>query len=115
MDSPKTLFSLANQQPKPPRPGAATLILIDCQNDYLDGPLALVGVDQAVRQAERLLASARRTGGRVIHVAHRGAPGGRFDRSQNGGAIISALAPIAGELVVEKPRPNAFSGTELAG
>jgi len=115
MDHPKTLFALANQQPKPPRPGAATLILIDCQNDYLDGPLALVGVEQAIRQAERLLASTRRAGGRVIHVAHRGSPGGRFDRAQNGGAIISALAPIAGEFVVEKPRPNAFSGTELAG
>lgn len=114
MDRPKTLFSLANQQPKAPRPGAATLILIDCQNDYLDSPLALVGIDEAIRQAERLLAATRTAGGRVIHVAHKGAPGGRFDRGGHGGAIIAALAPLSGEAVVEKPRPNAFSGTELA-
>jgi nicotinamidase-related amidase len=114
MIRPTTLFALAGQEPRPPRLGGATLILIDCQNDYLAGPLALVGIDEAIRQAERLLQATRRAGGRVIHVAHRGAPGGPFDRVAHGGAIVDALAPIAGEAVVEKPRPNAFSGTELA-
>jgi len=114
MNRPTTLFALAGRAPRPPRPGDATLILIDCQNDYLAGPLALVGVDAAIRQAERLLHSARRAGGRVIHVAQQGAAGGLFDRAKVGGAIVDALAPIAGEPVVEKPRPNAFSDTALA-
>ena len=114
MSRPTTLFALAGQQPRPPRPGEATLILIDCQNDYLAGPLALVGIEQAIRQAERLLQATRRAGGRAIHVAHKGAPGGLFDRAAHGGAIVDALAPIAGEAVAEKPRPNAFSGTELS-
>jgi nicotinamidase-related amidase len=114
MSRPTTLFALAGQEPRPPRPGEATLILIDCQNDYLAGPLALIGIDEAIRRAERLLQATRRAGGRVIHVAHKGAAGGPFDRAAHGGAIVGALAPLAGEAVVEKPRPNAFSGTELA-
>ena len=114
MDRPKTLFALANREPRPPRLGDATLILIDYQNEYLDGPLALTGAKQAIEQAERLLRAMRRAGGRVVHVAHKGAPGGLFDRSQARGAIVGVLAPLVGEAVVEKPRPNAFSGTELA-
>jgi nicotinamidase-related amidase len=114
MDHPATLFALANRQPSPPRLGEATLILIDYQNEYLDGPLALTGAKEAIAEAERLLQAMRRVGGRVVHVAHKGAPGGLFDRSQRRGAIVAALAPLAGEAVVEKPRPNAFSGTDLA-
>jgi nicotinamidase-related amidase len=114
MDQPKTLFALANRKLRPPRLGDATLILIDYQNEYLDGPLALVGAREAVAEAERLLQATRRADGRVVHVAHKGAAGGLFDRSQRRGAIVDALAPIAGEAIVEKPRPNAFSGTELA-
>jgi nicotinamidase-related amidase len=114
MDHPKTLFALANHEPRPPRLGEATLILIDYQNEYLDGPLALTGAESAIAEAERLLRAMRRAGGRVIHVAHKGAPGGLFDRAQRRGAIVAALAPAAGEPIVEKPRPNAFSGTNLA-
>ena len=114
MDRPQTLFALANREPRPPRLGEATLILIDYQNEYLEGPLALTGAEEAIAQAERLLRAMRQAGGRIVHVAHKGAPGGMFDRSQARGAIVGALAPIAGEAVVEKPRPNAFSGTDLA-
>jgi nicotinamidase-related amidase len=114
MDNPKTLFALARREPRPPRLADATLILIDYQNEYLSGPLALVGATEAIVQAERLLSAIRRAGGRVIHVAHKGASGGPFDRSQRRGAIVEALAPIAAEPVVEKPRPNAFSDTDLA-
>ncbi len=114
MDRPKTLFAIANRAPRPPRLADATLILVDYQNEYLDGPLALTGARQAIERAERLLATMRQAGGRVVHVAHKGAPGGLFDRSQARGAIVAALAPLAGEAVVEKPRPNALSGTDLA-
>ncbi|MGO4869904.1 MAG: cysteine hydrolase family protein [Roseiarcus sp.] len=114
MDRPKTLFALANREPRPPRLGEATLILIDYQNEYLAGPLALTGAEEAIAQADRLLRAMREAGGRVVHVAHKGAPGGLFDRSQARGAIVEALAPVPGEAIVEKPRPNAFSGTDLA-
>jgi nicotinamidase-related amidase len=114
MDAPKTLFALAGREPQPPRLAEATLILIDYQNEYLSGPLALVGAAEAISQAALLLDAMRQAGGRVVHVAHKGAPGGAFDRSQPRGAIVEALAPRPGEQVVEKPRPNAFSDTNLA-
>lgn len=115
MTAPTTLFALAGYTPAPSPLAQSCLVLIDYQNEYLSGPLALVGAEAAVGRAGELLARARGAGTRIIHVAHKGAPGGLFDRDGERGAIIAALAPGEGEAVVEKPRPNAFSGTDLAG
>ena len=109
-----TLFDLVGRKLAPPPLSDAILILIDYQNTYLSGPLALVGAEEAVIEVASLLNAARAAGSRIIHVAHKGASGGLFDRTRESGAIIAALAPQPGEAVVEKPRPNAFSGTELA-
>ncbi|WEX86367.1 cysteine hydrolase [Sinorhizobium garamanticum] len=111
---PFTLFSLAGREPAPPALGDATLILIDYQNEYLSGPLTLVDAEAAVERAGVLLAAARQAGAKIIHVAHRGAAGGPFDRATERGAFIDALKPLPAEAIVEKPRPNAFSGTGLA-
>ena len=111
--TPATLFALAGRVPTPARLTEATLVLIDYQNEYLSGPLALEGAAAAVERAAELVAAAREAGARIVHVAHRGAPGGLFDRAAERGAFIAALAPQPGEAVVEKPRPNAFSGTNL--
>ncbi len=112
--TPRTLFQLTGHEPHPPRLSDAVLVLIDYQNEYLGGPLRLDGVEEAVARAAELLASARAAGSRVVHVAHRGAPGGLFDRAADRGTIVSALRPLAGEAVVEKTRPNGFSDTDLA-
>ncbi len=40
--------------------------------------------------------------------------GGLFDRDQERGRIIEAVAPVDGEAVIEKPLPNVFAGTNLA-
>jgi nicotinamidase-related amidase len=109
-----TLFALAGRIPSPPDLAGATLVLIDYQNEYLDGPLTLDDAATAVARAAELLGAARAAGARIVHVAHRGAPGGLFDRAARRGAFIDALTPLDGESVVEKPRPNAFSGTDLA-
>lgn len=111
--SPKTLLELAGVKPVKPRLSESTLLLIDCQNEYLQGPLVLAGVEAAVQQAARLLTAARACGGRIVHIVHRGYTGGLFDRAAWGGQIIDALTPRDGETVVEKPRPNSFSGTGL--
>jgi len=109
-----TLFELAGRTLAPPPLAEATLILIDYQNVYLAGPLALTGAEAAVDQALALLKAARAAGSRIIHVAHKGAAGGLFDRARESGAIIPMLTPLSSEALVEKPRPNAFSGTNLA-
>ncbi|MDJ1157354.1 isochorismatase family protein [Chelatococcus sp. SYSU_G07232] len=60
-----------------------------------------------------LLAGARAAGACVIHIVHRGAAGGAFDRVGWRGAIVDALMPRDGEMAIEKPRPSSFSGTDL--
>ncbi|SON53799.1 Streptothricin hydrolase [Hartmannibacter diazotrophicus] len=112
--TPQTLFQLTGRAPEPPRLADATLVLIDYQNEYLEGPLRLHGVEAAVEKAARLLDAARKAGTRIVHVAHRGSPGGLFDRTAGRGAIVDRLAPLATEPVVEKVRPNSFSGTDLS-
>jgi nicotinamidase-related amidase len=114
MSTPKTLLELAGRKPVPPKLGESILVLIDIQNEYLDGPIALPAAKAAVAQAADLLARARKAGAKVIHVAHKGGKGSLFDREAHRGAIVDAVAPVAGEAVVEKPRPNSFSGTNLA-
>jgi nicotinamidase-related amidase len=82
----------------------STLVLIDYQNEYRDGPLKLVDVERAIARATVLLGAARQAGARIVHVAHKGAPGGLFDRAQRRGDFIDELRPAGGEPVVEDVR-----------
>lgn len=113
MTRPATLFELAGRKLAPHRLGEAALVLIDFQNEYLDGPLAVAGAEAAIANAARLLDVARAVGAPVLHIAHKGPAGGLFDRAARRGAIVDALQPRAGEEVIEKPRPNALSGATL--
>lgn len=113
MTTAKTLFQLAGADLTPAKVRDASLVLIDVQNEYLAGPLAVTGAEAAIANAAKLLAQARDSGAPIFHIAHRGKPGSLFDRSAERGAIVSALAPRAGEPVIEKELPNAFAGTDL--
>ena len=113
MTTAKTLLQLAGADLSIPQPDHACLVLIDYQYEYLKGPLALPGADQAIANAAQLLARARNHGVPVLHIAHKGRPGGLFDRAVERGRIVDALAPLADEAVIEKPLPNAFAGTDL--
>lgn len=110
---PTTLLALAGATPPIPTLAEATLILIDLQAEYRVGPLALDGVEPAIGRAATLVAAVRAAGGRVVHVAHAGRPGGAFDRAAPRGAIVAEVAPVAGEAVVEKRRVSAFVETDL--
>ena len=113
MTDAKTLLQLSGADLAPPRLADANLVLIDFQNEYRTGPLALPDVDAAIAAGARLLARARKGGANVFHVAHKGKPSGLFDRGAERGAIVAEVAPQAGEPVIEKPLPNAFAGTDL--
>ena len=113
MSQAKTLLELAGADLTPPRLADSCLVLIDLQNEYLTGPIALPDATKATASAARLLARARQTGAAVFHIAHSGKPGSLFDRTAERGAIIDAVIPLAGEPVVEKQLPNAFAGTDL--
>ena len=113
MTAAKTLLQLAGADLNPPRLADACLVMIDLQNEYVSGPLALPDVKAAAESAAQLLARARKEGAVIFHIAHRGKAGGMFDRDGDRGAIISSVAPQGSEAVIEKALPNAFSGTDL--
>ncbi|MDD1521440.1 MULTISPECIES: cysteine hydrolase family protein [Bradyrhizobium] len=113
MTTAKTLLQLAGADLTPPRLADAALVLIDIQNEYLEGPLALPEARPAIARAAALLARARESGAAIFHIAHRGKAGSLFDRGADRGAIVAELSPRAGELVIEKELPNAFAGTDL--
>lgn len=113
MTTPKTLLEMSGADLTPPPLGESVVIVIDAQNEYLDGKLALPDVKPAVEAIAKLLAKARAAGAPIVHVAHKGRAGGLFDRDGHGGAIIEAVQPASGEIVVEKPLPNAFAQTDL--
>ena len=113
MSETKTLLELAGADLTPAAIGDATLILIDIQEEYRSGPIAVTGFVPAAVAAAHLLSKARESGSPVIHVAHKGRPGGLFDRAAERGQIAAELAPLSGEAIVEKSLPNAFAGTNL--
>ncbi|TWT09473.1 cysteine hydrolase family protein [Reyranella sp. CPCC 100927] len=109
----KTLLQLANADLTPAKVGEAAIVLIDIQNEYLEGPIALPDAQPAVAAARRLLDLARRANAPIFHIAHRGRPGSLFDREGKRGQIVDELAPLAGEAIVEKGLPNSFADTNL--
>ena len=113
MTAAKTLLELAGANLAPAKLRDGCLVLIDLQNEYVAGPIAVPTARAAIDEARRLLAAARQAGAPVIHVAHKGRAGGLFDREAERGQIVAALAPLDGEAVVEKGLPNAFAGTDL--
>ena len=92
------------------------LVLIDLQNDYFPGgAMELVGPDAAVAQARTLLQAFRERGLPLFHIQHVSKrPGATFFLPNTKGVEIhSAVAPAAGETVVNKHFPSAFRETAL--
>ena len=113
MSQPKTLLEMAGAPLTPSALKNSAVVLIDCQMEYVDGGLALPHVKSALAEAKRLVESARKAGAPVIHVVHKGRPGGLFDLDGPKGKIAPDVAPAPGETVVQKPLPNAFAKTNL--
>ncbi len=111
---PKTLMQMAGASSEPPVLSETALVLIDCQREYLDGALPLQGIGPALDEAGKLLAAARAAGAPIVHVVHRGRPGGgAFDPEGPYFAEANEVAAVAGESVIEKALPNGFAGTDL--
>lgn len=113
MTEPRTLLQMAGALRPPAKLADSTLLLIDCQREYVDGRLPLVGVAAALAECRRLLGAARASGAPVVHVVHQGQRGGLFDPEASGGAVADEVAPRAGETIVAKRLPNSFAGTDL--
>ncbi|MER7079612.1 Nicotinamidase-related amidase [Saccharopolyspora kobensis] len=109
----KTLRDVIGLSAEPPRLSESALILIDFQNTYRTGVMALDGAEEALSAAARLLERARAAGIPVVHVINDGGEGTPYDIRAHIGAISDEVAPVDGEPVVVKQFPNAFHATEL--
>ncbi|KJS17381.1 MAG: Isochorismatase [Hoeflea sp. BRH_c9] len=92
------------------------LVLVDIQNDYFDGGRwTLSKMDQASDKAARVLQHAREHGIMVVHIHHE-IPSDQapfFRPGSKGAEIHPKVAPIAGEDVILKHKPNSFLNTRL--
>ena len=92
------------------------IVVVDLQNEYLPtGKLPLVGIDEAVANAARIIDAARSGGHTLVHVRHESptADAPVFAAGSDNVKIIAAVAPRDGETVVVKRYPNAFRDTDL--
>ncbi|MEU9716030.1 isochorismatase family protein [Streptomyces sp. NPDC047976] len=98
---------------RPARLADSVLVMIDFQNTYRSGVMALDGAEEALAAGARLLERARAAGAPVVHVVNDGGEGTPYDVRARIGAISDEVAPAEGEPVVVKQAPNAFHATEL--
>jgi nicotinamidase-related amidase len=113
MSYPQTLFQLTGRSHAPASLSNATLLIIDAQEEYRSGVLQLPGLEAALAEISKLLTAARGMGASIVHVKHLGIPDGLLDPRGPRGHHLPEVAPLPGEIVVEKRLPNAFAGTEL--
>ncbi|AVH23804.1 cysteine hydrolase family protein [Nocardia cyriacigeorgica] len=109
-DSLRTVVGLDDSAP---RLRDCALIMIDYQNTYRTGVMALEGAEPALAAGARLLERARGAGIPVVHIINDGGEGTPYDIRAEIGAISAEVAPIDGEPVVVKQFPNSFHATEL--
>lgn len=92
------------------------LILVDIQNDYFPGGnWELVGVEQAAKNAQRLLQKFREEQSPIFHIQHISVePEATFFLPDTKGAETHAsVAPQPNETVIVKNFPNSFRDTSL--
>jgi nicotinamidase-related amidase len=90
------------------------LQLVDFQEEFLHGRLAMDDAPRAVARAAELLAWARANGLAVVHVQNVAKPGSPiFAQGSPAASLVPALAPGDGETVVTKPGGGAFTKTGL--
>jgi nicotinamidase-related amidase len=108
-----TLRRVIGLDDQPPGLGDAVLVMIDIQNTYRTGVMALEGAEEALAASARLLERARAAGTPVVHVVNDGGEGSPYDIHARIGAISDEVAPADGEPVVVKQFPDSFHLTEL--
>ena len=113
MSALKTMFQLTGRGYAAANLSNASLLIIDAQNEYLSGPLALSGMEAATANIALLLEAARKAKRPVVHVRHLGTVGGMFDPQGPRGEFIAGLEPTGDEVIIEKRMPNAFNDTRL--
>lgn len=92
------------------------LLIIDIQNDYFEGGrMALVGPEEASRNANSVLQKCRKENIPVIYIQHINIREGAtfFLPDTDGIKIHNNIKPLGNEKIIIKHWPNSFRETEL--
>ncbi|KAL2434989.1 Epoxide hydrolase penJ [Exophiala dermatitidis] len=97
-------------------PADSTLVIIDAQNEYAQGNLKTVNVDQTRKAIASLLERYRAAGDgkNIVHVVHKtpdGAP--VFTPGTALAEEFDELKPRPGEKVIQKQKVSSFADTDL--
>ncbi|BFM01440.1 hypothetical protein Psyaliredsea_00870 [Psychrobacter alimentarius] len=115
MSTPSTLLELAGGAFAPPDWSNCALVLIDFQNEYVNGamPLGQAGA-KATENARLLLNKAREQNVPIFHITHHGAENGPvFDPLSANVDIVSDLQPQDDETIITKNTPMPFMRRSL--
>ena len=88
-------------------------MIVDVQQGMLAVSPPLHRGEEIVRRIADLLARARAEGRSVVHVQHDGGPGHVLAKGSAGWPHHPLVAPVPGEIVVEKRHSGAFHDTDL--
>ncbi|OXL20284.1 cysteine hydrolase family protein [Psychrobacter sp. DAB_AL32B] len=113
MSTPSTLLELAGGKFDTLDWSNCAIVLIDYQNEYVNGamPLGQAGA-KAIENARLLLDKARQQDIPIFQIAHHGNEQ-IFDPSSSNVAIVDSLQPMNDEKIITKMHPNAFHETPL--
>ena len=115
MSIPSTLLGLAGGQFNEIDWSNCAIVMIDFQNEYVDGamPLGDAG-SKATANARLLLDKARKEAIPIFHIVHHGQDNDKiFDPLSSKVEIVDSLQPLDDEKTIVKMHPNAFYDTEL--
>ncbi|MBP6494963.1 MAG: cysteine hydrolase [Psychrobacter sp.] len=115
MSIPSTLLGLAGGQFNEIDWSNCAIVMIDFQNEYVDGALPLGNAgSKATVNARLLLDKARNENIPIFHIVHHGQDNDKiFDPLSSKVEIIDSLQPLDDEKTIIKMHPNAFYNTEL--
>jgi nicotinamidase-related amidase len=93
----------------------AALLVIDLQVGMFNGErIAPIHAGEALlARVQVLLSRARASGTRVVYVRHAGRSGHLLEHGTPNWRIHPAIAPLAGEVIVDKRTPDSFHQTTL--
>ena len=115
-ERPTTLRALYGlKAPQRLAPERTALLLVDFQDEFFHGRLALRDASLAAAAAKELLSWARRSNVVVIHVRNVAARADSavFRAGSAGVEVVPQLKPAAGEVAIQKASGGAFTRTDL--
>jgi len=90
------------------------LLIVDVQNGmFTDPKYHLYNGKELLDTLESLIKKARYDDIPIIYIQHEGDSGDSLDPTTEGFNIHQRIAPLPGDYVISKTRPNAFYNTEL--